>query len=156
MGTVHLKRHHMPRDFQLRKRSDVDSQSSPVGMLTPSWIDSNQVKMLSTVHMSAMAEVQHRGSPRVSKLECVITHNDNMKAVDLGDQLAKFLGHRMEQVDFWLNLAMAFIDHFLPDVEPYSTRWRPSTLLAFQIPGQDTPCGEGNTRKKVQEVFLVL
>lgn len=40
----------------------------------------------------------------------------------------KYLGHRTTQVDFRLDLAMTVINHFLPDVEPYSKRGRPATL----------------------------
>jgi len=160
VGTVRLNRRHMPRDLKVRKRGDVDSRSSPTGMLALSWMDVKQVNMLSTVHTSHTVEVLRRGGSMVSKPECVVAYNDGMKGVDLGDQLAqsypsvrrslkwykkiffyiydlatvnshsvyKYLGNRCEQIDFRLDLAMSIINSFLPDIEPYSARGRPSTL----------------------------
>ncbi|XP_047480507.1 piggyBac transposable element-derived protein 4-like [Penaeus chinensis] len=76
VGTVCLNRHHMPRDLKIRKRGDVDSRSSPTGMLAQSWMDVKQVNMLSTVHTSHMVQVQRRGGLLVAKPECVVAYND--------------------------------------------------------------------------------
>lgn len=78
----------MPKALSVMRKGDVGYDISKTGL----WKDSNIVTKLSTVHTTAMDG---------EKLSAEVDYNNNMKGVDIGDQMeSSHLMTRWSQV--WL------------------------------------------------------
>ncbi|ROT77905.1 PiggyBac transposable element-derived protein 4 [Penaeus vannamei] len=88
IGTVRTNRKFMPTDLQVKARGQVDSRSTPTGMLCLQWRDRRVVTLLSTVHKSEMVATRSRSGFERIKPKVVVDYNCGMKGVDNSDQLA--------------------------------------------------------------------
>ena len=86
VGTVRLNRKNMPPTLKAKIARGQTTAAFTNDMMALKWMDKKEVTMLSTFHGAQMQTVTvHRGEKE--KPEAVILYNQNMGAVDVGDQM---------------------------------------------------------------------
>ncbi|XP_069992303.1 piggyBac transposable element-derived protein 4-like [Penaeus vannamei] len=99
---------YVPTDLQAKASGDMDSRSTPTGMLCMQWRDRREVTLLSTIHKSEMVATRSRRGFERIKPQVVTDYNYGMNGVDTivnAFSLHKVLGGRLTQLIFRKKLA---------------------------------------------------
>ena len=129
------------------KKGDVVFRSCDEGLIAIIWKDTNDVRILSTMHTSGMKDTgknERNGDPRL-KPQCVQTYNSGMGGVDASDQMAATYRFVQKYVKWYQEALLLPLGYCCPEFIPLvQGGWRFREVLGIQEALAVGTCSIGN------------